>query len=336
MPFNRRQFLKNFIFASTLASLSNLLPYNHVGAGIFGHPSRPQAAKKSKVCIIRHHKSVKSLLGDSGLIEEMLNTGVAKLTDLNDVAKAWQSLFAATDRVAVKVNPAARHTGSTHPVVSYALVNALEKYVGLTPDSITLYDVDANDLRGAGYPLSNESGQMRVCDSPGYSSKIKLGPTIAEISRILTNGSSAIVNMPVLKHHQSAGITVSLKNHYGSIAKKVVRNDDYGYHDNQFRNLVYLNMMGPIRDKSRLIVVDALLPQYHNGPHGDPRFQWSFKGLIMGTDPVAVDTVSKKIINWRRAEAGLSPITAPYLELGRQEGLGTNLLWEIDVYEESL
>jgi len=55
----------------------------------------------------------------------------------------------------------------------------------------------------------------------------------------------------------------------------------------------------------RLIVVDALRPLANGGPQVDPRYLWDYQGLLVGTDPVAVDTIGLEIIRgrtweWRR------------------------------------
>jgi hypothetical protein len=94
--------------------------------------------------------------------------------------------------------------------------------------------------------------------------------------------------------------------------------------------------MPPINDKTRLIVVDGLVSQYHRGPGGDPRYQWKFNGIVMGNDPVAVDSVCSQIINQKRSENSLKPLDLPYLQWARQEGLGMNRLHEIEIHEKVL
>jgi uncharacterized protein (DUF362 family) len=142
--------------------------------------------------------------------------------------------------------------------------------------------------------------------------------------------------MPLFKTHKGAGISVALKNHYGSIPTPIVRDDANRYHTDRFKNLVFLNLMRPIHDKTRLIVVDGLVAQYHRGPGGDPRYQWMLNSIIMGTDPVAVDSVCAQIINRKRAEISLQPLDLPYLDWATEEGLGTNRLKEIMICEASV
>lgn len=291
---------------------------------------------RTKVCI------VKSLnVWDRGriiqdVVRKMLDEGITHLTGVNDVTRSWKKIFYSTDIIGLKVNPIARQTGSTKPEVCYALIETIHENVGISIDRFIIFDVSSNDLVMAGYPLRREKGKVQIFATEQYSGIVSKGGVKAKISNIITDKCSAMINVPLLKTHVSSGISVSLKNHYGSIPSDIVRDDSLRYHADGFKNLVYLNLMSPIRDKERLIVVDGLMAQWNMGPGGDPRFQWKLGGLIMGTDPVAVDAVCLKIINEKRAEKSLDPIALPYLELAGEEGLGTNLLKEILISEKTM
>jgi hypothetical protein len=54
-------------------------------------------------------------------------------------------------------------------------------------------------------------------------------------------------------------------------------------------------------------VVDALRPLFHGGPQVNPQYLWNYGGLVLGTDPVAVDTVCLKIIQGKRNEFNEEP-----------------------------
>jgi hypothetical protein len=61
------------------------------------------------------------------------------------------------------------------------------------------------------------------------------------------------------------------------------------------------------------VVVDALRPLFHGGPQVNPAYLWPYNGIIIGTDPVAVDTVCMKILEAKRREykKGEWPINPP-------------------------
>ena len=298
--------------------------------------SRVSPGHKTAVCIVRTSRVWNGSRLNQQVIKEMVDQGIVLLSGMKGVSKSWNKFFYPTDTIALKVNPIARHTGSTKPEVCYALAETIHENVGIPYDRFIIFDVNHDDLRGAGYILSQEKGRVQVVSSLEYSKIVTQGEVKARISRIITDGCSALVNVPLLKTHIASGISVALKNHYGSIDKEVVRNDLFRYHADGFKNLVYLNLMPPIREKERLIVVDGLMAQYHKGPDGDPRYQWRFNGIIMGTDPVAVDTVCLRVINEKRTEDSLIPIRLAYLDLAREEGLGTNSLGEILVFDKAI
>ncbi|MCD4675875.1 MAG: DUF362 domain-containing protein [Desulfobacula sp.] len=325
----RRQFLTYSAGAIAGISFGEVLPINAASKDSDANSS----VKRTKVCIIRSLEAWNGFSANKDVVRKMLDHGVKVLSGSDDVSKAWKEFFQRRDIVALKVNPIARRSGSTKPEVCYALAESIRDNVGVPLDQTIVFDVSRDDLVGAGYCLNQKKGTVQVYQSDTYSEFISVGGVKAKISRIITEECTALVNIPLLKTHKSSGISIALKNHYGSIPKDVVRDDAYRYHMDRFKNLTYLNLMPPIYDKTRLIVVDGLVSQYNRGPHGDPRYQWKFNGIIMGTDPVAVDSVCLNIINDKRMENSLDPLVLPYLDWARQEGLGTNLLERIEVYD---
>lgn len=326
----RRQFLTYSVRAFTTATLVGLMPDYAVCQNKVNFAS----GHKSKVCIIKSSRIWKDSAINQAEVRSLLDTGIKVLSGFDDLVKAWKTFFSVNDTIALKVNPIARQTGSTRPEVCYALAETIHENVDIPYDKFIIYDVSKDDLIGAGYEITQEKGKVQVYSGIDYSGMISQGGVKAQISRIITDQCTALVNMPLLKTHKSAGISVALKNHYGSIPKHVVRDDAYRYHMDRFKNLVYLNLMPPIYDKTRLIVVDGLVSQYNRGPGGDPRYQWKFNGIVMGTDPVAVDSVCLRVINAKRAGNSLRPLVLPYLDWARQEGLGMNRPEDIMIYEK--
>ena len=89
-----------------------------------------------------------------------------------------------------------------------------------------------------------------------------------------------------------------------------------------------------MKGKTRLVLVDALRPLCDKGPQPDPRYMWDYKGLIAGTDPVAVETIALRIImEKRRALRGEPwPISHPPLCVAAADErfhLGTSRMEEI-------
>ncbi|MFQ6040859.1 MAG: DUF362 domain-containing protein, partial [Candidatus Poribacteria bacterium] len=140
---------------------------------------------------------------------------------------------------------------------------------------------------------------------------------------------------PVLKEHNISGITLAMKNHYGSIPLSdnipMSLFDIRAMHANNGNpQIAQLNASPLIKEKTKLIVCDALLGIFNGGPDGHP--QWANNQLIVSTDPVATDYHGMLIIDSMRKEKGLSSIApkARYIDTAAELGLGINNPHKID------
>jgi hypothetical protein len=69
-----------------------------------------------------------------------------------------------------------------------------------------------------------------------------------------------------------------------------------------------VNSIPFLRDKNKLVIVDALKVQCNGGPAYYPDWALPFGGILMGDDPVAVDVVALQILEKLRAGFGLPPL----------------------------
>jgi hypothetical protein len=141
---------------------------------------------------------------------------------------------------------------------------------------------------------------------------------------------SALIALPALKAHWLTGIGTVLKNYI------LFSGQPSKYHDANNSKLGEIWNMPHVKGKTRLVLVDALRPLCDKGPQPDPRYMWNYSGLIAGKDPVAVETVSLKIITEkRRALRGepwpLSPPPLCVVAADQKYGLGTSNLSEIRI-----
>jgi hypothetical protein len=144
---------------------------------------------------------------------------------------------------------------------------------------------------------------------------------------------TALINMPGLKAHWLTGIGTVLKNYILFSGKP------RDYHDADSVKLGEIWNLDSVKGKTRLVLVDALVGLCDKGPQVDPKYKWPYKGLIAGTDPVAVETVCLKIITEkRRLMKGepwpLSPPPVCVEAADRDYGLGTSK-WEEIVLEKA-
>ncbi len=139
---------------------------------------------------------------------------------------------------------------------------------------------------------------------------------------------TVLIALPALKAHWLTGIGTVLKNYITFSGHAAA------YHGADNAKLGEIWNMPHIKGKTKLVLVDALRPLCDKGPQPDPRYMWDYKGLIAGTDPVAVETVCLEVIlKKRQALKGESwPLSPPPVcveAADKTYGLGTSRMNEI-------
>ena len=143
------------------------------------------------------------------------------------------------------------------------------------------------------------------------------------MSNIILSEATALVNVPVLKDHDLAGVSIGMKNLFGAI------HNPNKYHENHCDPYVAeLSTHPAIRGKLRLVVCDASRPQAQAGPAFEPQWAWNYGGVIVSTDPVALDAVGATILEDRRKELGLPSLKEAerypsYISTAERLGLGS-------------
>lgn len=108
--------------------------------------------------------------------------------------------------------------------------------------------------------------------------------------------ATALINTRPMRSHAWAGVGSLLKNYI--MFAPMPQN----YHDDACAYLGAVWKLPIVKDKTRLNVLVMTTPQFHGtGPHHfDPTYVWPYKGLLVGTDPVALDTIGLQIFQARR------------------------------------
>jgi hypothetical protein len=114
-------------------------------------------------------------------------------------------------------------------------------------------------------------------------------------SKIFQSATALINSRPMRTHHW-AGVGGLLKN-YIQFTPNPPK-----YHNDSCADLAKLWELPAVKGRTRLNVLVMLTPLFHGiGPHHfDPEFVWSYKGLLVGTDPVAIDSVGVRILQAKR------------------------------------
>jgi uncharacterized protein (DUF362 family) len=118
--------------------------------------------------------------------------------------------------------------------------------------------------------------------------------------------ADVIINLPVMKTHFAALVSLSIKNLQGAIPPL----EKYMSHFfGLWQNLVNIHHLV----KPKLVIVDGLTALENFGPvYGSPK---PMNLLIGGTNPVAVDATTMRIM-------GLNPVLSPPVMLAYMQGLG--------------
>lgn len=112
---------------------------------------------------------------------------------------------------------------------------------------------------------------------------------------IFTN-ATALINARPMRAHAWSGVGGCLKNYI------MFSPSPPDYHPDSCIDLGALWNLPAVKGKTRLNVLVMLTPQFHClAPHHfDKEFIWPYRGMLVGTDPVAVDAVGLGIIEAKR------------------------------------
>jgi len=260
---------------------------------------------------------------DAGALRLALSHALVELTGQAEFSAALAALFPALgdpgQRYGIKVN-CVNADLPTHPKVAAALAGLLVD-AGARPENVVAFDRSDRELEKCGYQLgTGEHFSALGCDHDeiGYDdSWLELSDGAVRLSRLVTDRIDHLVSMPVLKNHQMAGVTLSLKNHFGSV-------DDpsrlHGRANDCSPGIAELNADSRLRDRLRLVAIDATFATYESGLGSLP--DCAPMALVVATDPVAADIVGQAVINERRQRDGLDLIDARHLHDAAGLGLG--------------
>jgi hypothetical protein len=341
--YNRRSFLKQS--ALTAFGLAASRKLSSAFDGLF---SEAQSGAKSKVVLVRH-PAVIDAAGkvQSPLLQQILDKAITTFTGRSTVADAWRQYFSPDDVVGLKINTLGlmnvKGTDYTQHFSAFneAVASGLRR-AGVKDKNMVVWDRSEEEMTEAGLTIQKDQSTMRVIANKAarrgagdYAETVyPVGGLTSRVSRILADVCTSFINIPVPKTHGNAVFTCSLKNHYGTI-------DNPGQmHANACSNpgIAEVNAIPIIRKKEKLVVSDALLIVPEMGPRWDPRFIRPFGGVLIGTDPVAVDAVALKILDDQREKDGMERIAPRVLHLALAEklGLGKSRLEDIELLSFNL
>jgi len=295
---------------------------------------QPQSSQRSQVI---HTNSPSAFDLQSGqanyqVVKTMVQSGICRVTGDVNSGQAWRRLFNPDDRVGIKINCLGHPTFVNNTTLLRVLKEELMA-TGVAAQNIIVFDRYASHLTGGGFTIGQQPDGtwIRATDGegPGYDNNVTQSfqpasggsQESALLTKIVTQQITKLINVPVLKNHGGAGVTLALKNfafgcfqHTGSA------------HDNNGDPYIPAMCSNPvIRSKTVLTILDGLKGQYNAGPGGNPQFQWAQNSILMSTDIVAIDFLGAGLINQARQQNGqglLSNSKISHIFTAARMGLG--------------
>ncbi len=321
-PFSRfcepRPTRREVLCAAAAASLGSLpLSAQDALSPAATQPARPSPLQapwwlnfepqRSRVVEIRSAKVLHGSSLDSLELEAMIRRAITALTRTRTHQEAWQSILGDARRIVIKFNRVGAETLRTTDTLARVLVSDLG-VAGYAAERIALVEVPpyiASDL------------QTRE-PSPGWGTAIAVGDYAEPLANYLLE-ADAVINVPFLKTHQIAGMSGALKNLSHAVIRHPAR-----YHSNGCTPFVG-QVVGSVEVSSRLKLnlTNALRVVVDRGPDAREEDLVGCGGLIVGFDPVAVDSIGLGLLSVERRRKGLGgTLRAPHLLAAGEDGVG--------------
>jgi hypothetical protein len=283
---------------------------------------------------------------DQGVVNEMVDRGVMELTGTSLVDAAWRALipdYSPGKAVAIKVNLNNSWSCGDSDIIIDALIHPVNavvrglRQIGVAEEDVWVYDAIRNIpdrfVNGCLYPNVQFFGGC--CQPPSWSSDDPdaiiwftpdPAPAPMRIADLLID-ATYLINMPIVKAHCCAGVTLGFKNHLGTVdrPKKLHSHIWPGgeYFKRHHSPLVQIYQNPHIGAKTVLTIGDGLFGSWED--ESATPLPWKTFGdsapnsLFFATDPVALDCVMYDLL---AAETTIMDDSDVYLNVAADAGLG--------------
>jgi Domain of unknown function (DUF362) len=320
MPATRRDLLRSSLLSAAAAS----------PLAAASKPGMP-GPYTGRVVAVSHPASIVSNAYQAQPVQEMMHKGMLELTGAPGWADAWRVLFEPGDVVAIKVCPVGGRRLCSDALVLNQVVDGL-KQAGVRLNDIFVYNRYRREMYEAGIQRwapdgvriawASEAYSRMQLDMGGYDPDVYVDLALAlpgqdtsddhvrrsYVARLLSKQVNKVVNLPVLKHHDAAGVTIALKNLSHGFVNNVERSHATATLNATGTFIPAVVNLPVFRQKVGLHIVDGVRSLYSGGPGARPQYMWEHKTLYFGTDPVALDKVGWKVVDEKRTALGLEPV----------------------------
>ena len=271
---------------------------------------------------VHSDKSIDASSGkvDRETVRRMLSAGIRGLTGDAREDDAWARFVSPKDTVGIKVNCSGAPQIRSTPELVGAIADRLVA-VGVPAKQIWVYERFENQMRTVPYrTFLPEGANLHAAETDrgsilGYDPKVYVetnffgeDDTRSNVTRLVSETLTKIINVPNMKEHQASGVTGCLKNiAYGNFSNVARSHHFEKTHTYSF--IGTLATVEPVRSRVVLSVMDGLAGVWHAGPFSnDAKFRFYPKELMIGTDPVTMDRELIQIIEGKRKAEGVISI----------------------------
>ncbi len=245
---------------------------------------------------------------NASVSDEMMDTAIKRLTGQSTVKASWSQIFknfnggsdyTQGEKIAIKLN--FNNSGViTNRNPNYQVVNSLLRQlvneVGVSQSNIILYDASRPIQSPFQAGIRSRFPNVQMNPGGGFcGSDIWTGPNGSARLTCILSDAKYLINMPLLSTHEGGRVTLSLKNHLGSTNNPSSFHYGLASPYNGSYSLVVLNSQPWIKNKTILVVGDAMYGLKSGGPSQSPDSAHGIKpwpsSIFISTDPIAVDSV---------------------------------------------
>jgi uncharacterized protein DUF362 len=281
-----------------------------------------------RVVAVTSENSIVSGVYQPEIIRNIMQKGILALTGAPAWPDAWRQFVQKGDVVAIKVCPVGGPKLSSDPAVLHTIVDGIRQ-AGVPARDIVVFNRYRQETVAAGIDKwlpegvrlawAAERYEQWQLGMDGYDPDVYMEMALVKpgdnpndvharrsyVAQCITKQVNKVINLPVLKSHQSAGVTLCLKNLSHGMVNNVARSHSSVSMNTCGAFIPAVVSLPTIRNKVVLNIMDGIKGLYHGGPSGRPQFVWEHRTLYFGTDPVAIDTVGLKAIDAKRVSVGM-------------------------------
>lgn len=270
-------------------------------------------------------------------LEGMLDRGIMALSGQVSVAAAWNKIFtdhnggtgySAGEKICVKLNfnntldqNQINNSINPLPQTAMALIKQLTEGVGVSQADIWLFDATRSFPTAFNSVISGVYSGVQLNPSYGvwaYGEELAFGEKLTPL--LNDDKCKYLINVPLLKTHSTVRASLSMKNNMGTIAGPGSFHDSPSYGLFNYSELVNLNNLQKIKNKTILIVGDAVYGVLLGDQEAAPTHQ--LNSIFLSTNTVSADSVMVDYIQKQAGSTDVNPYRVSLLSPAAISGLG--------------